>query len=77
MKEKNHFEVIKEEIINTPKSLQTLNPGEEVRVMCSEFASLMTVRSAASRLNQTAGFTEFEVSTPDNGATLIIKRNRA
>lgn len=76
MEEKSHFTVIKEEMVSTPKSLQTLYPGEKVTVSCSEFASLMTVRSAASRLNRSIGFTEFEVSTPDNGATITIKRNR-
>ena len=72
---KSEFRVIKETQVNTPESMLTVEPGEAVAVSCVEFAPYSTVKSAATRLNQRAGWTEFAVDTPDNGATIIIKRN--
>jgi len=69
------MKIIIENKVNTPESLLTIEKGETARVEAINFASLSTVRSAASRLNQAAGFIEFEITTPDNGATIIIKRN--
>lgn len=74
-KELSHFNVVSETIVNTPESLLTMKGGSTVTVKCTDFSPLSTVRSAASRLNSRAGFTEFEVRTPDNGATIVIKRN--
>ncbi len=73
--EKSAFRVIKETQVNTPESLLTVAKGKKVEISCVEFAPYSTVKSAATRLNQRAGFVEFEVGTPDNGATIIIKRN--
>lgn len=67
--------IIRETQVNTPESLLTIAKGARVIVPCQDFSPYSTVKSAVSRLNQRAGFTEFEVSTPDNGATIIIKRN--
>jgi hypothetical protein len=69
------FRIIKETATNSVKSLLTLAKGKTVSVPCQVFAPYSTVKSAVSRLNQHAGFTEFEVSTPDNGATIVVKRN--
>ena len=72
---KNNFRVIKETQVNTPKSMLTMKKGETVAVPCSMLAPYATVKSAATRLNQRAGKTEFVVTSPDNGATIVIKRN--
>lgn len=73
--EEKDFRIIKETSVNTPESLLTIAKGARVSVPCQDFSPYSTVKSAATRLNQRAGFTEFEASTPDNGATIIIKRN--
>lgn len=67
--------VIRETQVNTPESLLTVAKGSTVSISCTEFSPYGTVKSAATRLNQRAGFVEFEISSPDNGATIIIKRN--
>ena len=72
---KSEFRVIRETQVNTPESLLTIAKGHTVQVSCKEFSPLSTVKSAATRLNQRLEKIEFEVSTPDNGATIIIKRN--
>lgn len=69
------FKIITETQINTPESLLTIPAGKTHTISCAEFAPISTVRSACSRLNQRVGWTEFECSTPDNGATIVIKRN--
>ncbi|MBO6252166.1 MAG: hypothetical protein J6O49_00745 [Bacteroidaceae bacterium] len=53
----------------------TVEPGTTVEVSCVEFAPYGTVKSASTRLNQRAGWDEFAVTSPDNGATIIITRN--
>lgn len=73
--EKSEFRVIRETLVNTPESLLTVNKGETVSVSCKDFSPMSTVKSAATRLNQRAGFVEFEITSPDNGATIVIKRN--
>ena len=73
--EKNGFRVIKETQVNTPESLLTVEKGGTVTGSCKDFSPYSTVKSAATRLNQRAGCVEFEITTPDNGATIIIKRN--
>lgn len=72
---KTDFRVVRETQVNTPESLLTVEKGGMVTVSCKDFSPYSTVKSAATRLNQRAGFVEFEVTTPDNGATIIIKRN--
>lgn len=74
--EKNQFKIIRETQINTPESMMTILPGETVRISCVDFAPLGTVKSAATRLNQRVGWVEFTVTSPDNGATLVITRNK-
>lgn len=71
----SEFRVIRETTVNTPESMLTMPKGKTVSVPCKDFAPYGTVKSAATRLNQRVGRTEFEVTTPDNGATIIIKRN--
>ena len=73
--EESKFRVVRETQVNTPESLLTVEKGETVRVSCKDFSPYSTVKSAASRLNQRFGCIVFEVTTPDNGATIIIKRN--
>lgn len=73
--EKSKFRVIRETQVNTPESMLTMPKGETVSIPCKDFSPYSTVKSAATRLNQRVGCIEFEVSTPDNGATIIIKRN--
>lgn len=73
--EKKEFKVVEETRVNAPESLFTIPKGTTVSVSCLEFASLNTVRSAISRLNHRAGFKEFEASSPDNGVTIVVKRN--
>lgn len=72
---KKEFHVVREEVVKTPDSLLTMAAGTKVEVPCKVFAGYTTVASAATRLNQRAGWKEFEVSSPDNGATIVIKRN--
>lgn len=72
---KNHFQIVRETKIVATDSLLTLHAGEQVEISCTEFACMGTVNSAVCRLNQRSGWREFEVSTNDNGATLLIKRN--
>lgn len=72
---KTEFRVIRETQVNTPESMLTMQKGETISIPCVDFAPYGTVKSAATRLNQRAGFVEFEVSTPDNGATIVVKRN--
>lgn len=72
---KSEFRIVRETQVNTPESMLTMPKGETVKVSCKDFAPYSTVKSAATRLNQRVGCIEFEVSTPDNGATIIIKRN--
>lgn len=69
------FRVIRETQVNTPESMLTITVGATVTIPCADFAPYSTVKSAATRLNQRAGFTEFNVSSPDNGATIVITRN--
>lgn len=71
----SEFSVIRETQVNTPESLLTIAKGHTVTVSCKDFSPYSTVKSAATRLNQRAGCVEFEITTPDNGATIIIKRN--
>lgn len=73
--EESKFRVVRVTQVNTPESLLTVEKGETVRVSCKDFSPYSTVKSAASRLNQRFGCIVFEVTTPDNGATIIIKRN--
>ena len=72
---KSEFHIVRETQVNTPESLLTIEKGNTVSVSCKDFTSYSTVKSAVSRLNQRFGNIEFEVSTPDNGATIIIQRN--
>ena len=72
---KSEFSVVRETQVNTPESLLTIAKGHTVTVSCKDFSPLSTVKSAATRLNQRLEKIEFEVTTPDNGATIIIKRN--
>lgn len=72
---KNTFQIIKETQINTPESMLTMQAGETVEISCKDFSPYSTVKSAATRLNQRFGCIVFEVTTPDNGATIVIKRN--
>lgn len=74
--EEKGFHIVRETQVNTPESLLTIAKGTMVNVPCQDFSPYSTVKSAATRLNQRVGFMEFEVSTPDNGATIIIKRNQ-
>lgn len=71
---KNHFTIIRKTAVVATDSLLTLQPGETVTVSCQEFAGLGTVQSAVCRLNQRAGYKQFEASSDDNGATITIKR---
>lgn len=73
--EKKTFRVVREAVVKIPETLQTLSSGETAEVTCGEFAILGSVHSAACRLNKAAGWKEFEVSTPDNGATIVVRRN--
>ena len=69
------FHIVTETTINTPESLLTIPSGKQITISCTEFVPFSTVRSACTRLNQRSGWTEFECSSPDNGATIVIKRN--
>lgn len=69
------FRVVSETVINTPQSLLTMTPGTTVTIPCVDFVPYSTVKSAICRLNQKLERIEFESTTPDNGATIIIKRN--
>lgn len=69
------FRIVTDTIINTPESLLTIPSGKQVTVSCVEFSPFSTIRSACCRLNQRAKWTEFECSSPDNGATINIRRN--
>jgi hypothetical protein len=72
---RSEFRVVRETQVNTPESMLTMLKGETVRIPCVDFAPYSTVKSAATRLNQRFGCIMFEVTSPDNGATIIIKRN--
>lgn len=74
--EKEPFRIIKVTAVNSRRSLETIEAGTEVKVPCNIFAPLTTVQSAARRLNLKSGLVEFTVSSPDNGATLVIRRYR-
>ena len=76
MAEKEIFRVVRETKVNTPESMLTMPRGKTISVSCKDFAPYSTVKSAATRLNQRAGRTEFEVTSCDNGATITIKRNK-
>lgn len=69
------FEIIRTTNVVATDSLLTIPVGEKVEVSCAGFAPISTVRSAACRLNGRSGYTEFEVSTPDNGAHIVIERH--
>lgn len=75
MKEKT-FHVIEETRVNAPQSLLTIPRGTKIEVQCKDFTKYNTVISAASRLNKRLGgeTPQFSISTPDNGATIIIER---
>lgn len=73
--EKNHFHVVRKTSIVATDSLLTMHPGETASIPCGDFCCLSTAMSAACRLNQQSTYKEFEVSSPDNGATIVIKRN--
>ena len=57
------FEVIRKTTIISTDSLLTL-------------ANAVRQENRKARLNARAGFKEFEITTPDNGAHIIIKRNK-
>lgn len=69
------FRVVSETQVNTPQSLLTMTPGTTVTIPCADFVPYSTVKSAICRLNQKLERIEFESTSPDNGATIIIKRN--
>lgn len=71
---KSGFCVVRETQVNTPESLLTVNSGDTVEVSCKDFSPYSTVKSAATRLNKRLKKKEFKISTPDNGATIVIKR---
>ncbi len=71
---KSGFEIVKEMKVNIPASLQKMKEGETVAVRSEDFACLQSVRCAAYRLNQSAGFTAYVVASGDNGATIAISR---
>lgn len=71
---KSEFRVVRETVVNTPKSLLTMKKGETITIQCNDFTPYSTVKSACTRLNQRFGLNEFDVSTPDNGATIVVKR---
>lgn len=73
--EEKDIRIVKETIVNAPESLLTIKKGATVSVPCQEFSLLSTVKSAATRLNQRVGWVEFEVTSPDNGATIVVRRN--
>lgn len=73
--EEKDIRIVRETIVNAPESLLTIKKGATVSVPCQEFAMLSTVKSAVTRLNQRVGWVEFEVSSPDNGATIVVRRN--
>lgn len=73
-KNKPEFHIIRETQVNAAKSLMTIPNGFTASVSCTEFAPFATVKSAASRINHRLGRTEFTVSSPDNGATIVITR---
>lgn len=70
--EKKQMRVIRETQVNTPESLLTIEQGATVEVSCVDFAPFSTVKSASTRLNQRAGFTEFEVTTSDNDDNAVL-----
>ncbi len=70
------FHVVRETQVNTPQSLLTMTPGSTLSIQCADFVPYSTVKSAICRLNQKLERIEFESSSPDNGATIIIKRNK-
>ena len=74
MTQKNHFQVIRRTQVVATDSIATLKPGEEVTISCVDFAPMQTVNSAICRLNARAKRKEYACSSPDNGATIIIKR---
>lgn len=74
-KNQDTIRVIRKTQVNTPASMLTIKPGTTVKISCADFSKLGTVKSAATRLNQRAGFIEFEVQDIENGAIIIIKRN--
>lgn len=67
--------IVRNTQVNAPESMMTIEPGSVVHVACIDFAPLITVRCAAFRLNQRAGWSEFEVEALDNGASMNIRRN--
>ena len=74
-KEQKFHVIISPAQVNTPQSLLTMTPGTTITISCRDFAPYATVKSAICRLNQKVGRIEFESSSPDNGATIILKRN--
>lgn len=66
------FKIVRETKVNTPESLKTIPVGSSVRIACKDFVSMNTVQAAICRLNQQAGYVEYKVTSPDNGATLDI-----
>ena len=72
---KSEFRVVRETQVNTPESLLTISKVHTVTESCKDFSPYSTIKSAATRLNQRLRKIEFEVTSPDNGATIIIKRN--
>lgn len=67
------MEVVPGARVNVRASLLAMQKDSS-SVACQELASLGTVRSTCYRLNQRAGYKEFEVTSPDNGATLVVTR---
>lgn len=66
------FKIVRVTKVNTPESLKTIPVGSSVRIACKDFVSMNTVQAAICRLNQQAGYVEYKVTSPDNGATLDI-----
>lgn len=72
---KKTFQIITRLVVDTPASLQTIPVGETVTVSVGEFSMLSTIRSSASRLNQLAGFKEYDVEPVNNGEMVRITRH--
>lgn len=57
------------------ETLRQLRAGDSATFSCSTFGAYSSACVAVHRLNKANGYEEYEIETPDNGATYTVTRN--
>lgn len=58
-----------------PATFRHIPIGDSATYSCAQAGAYGSAYVAVLRLNKAAGYTEFEIETPDNGANYTVTRN--